>query len=294
MRVIIPALLAVCAVSQPALALCDVDAAQPAKSCVRPGKLDPHMVTAAYDPAQVYAIHVPQGQTLALTLSPDETATDGFGADKNQLRADISGNVVIYGAGDTPVQPRPLFVRSRSLDGTRQRTYALMVDTRPVDTAEVSFTFTYPGEVSAAAAAAWRQAKAQREQKAVAAQLAAAQGHMEGDSNVKYVLQGKTAADWNLLPTREVSDNGRDTHFRFPGNMQVPIIYAADADGKNPKVVQSDFNSETGVATVHVLSPAFHLVDGDTLLCVFNRAYDPIGVRSATGTISPDIERVTR
>jgi type IV secretion system protein VirB9 len=288
------ALLAVCALSHPAMALCDIDVEHPAQSCVRPGKLDPRMVTAAYDPAQVYAVHVPQGQTLALTIAADEVATDGFGADKTILRADVSGNVVVFVSGDAPVLPRPLFVRSRAIDGSRQRTYALLVDARPFDKAEVSFTFTYPADDAARRAAAWRQMQAQRDQKAIAAQLAAAQGRMEGDGNVKYVLQGKTAADWNLLPTRQVSDNGEDTHFLFPGNMAVPIIYAADADGKNPKVVQSTFNSETGVATVHALAPVFHLVDGDTLLCVFNRAYNPIGVRSETGTISPGIQRVTK
>jgi hypothetical protein len=64
-----------------------------------PGVMDPRMVTAAYDPAQVFAVHVPQGQTLAMTLSLNEIATDGFGSDPKMLRADLSGNVVMLWSG---------------------------------------------------------------------------------------------------------------------------------------------------------------------------------------------------
>ena len=280
MRPLIAAALA-CAVGGPAMAL-----QEPA-----PGKLDPRMVTAAYDPAQVYAVHVPQGQTLAITLSPTEIATDGFGGDPKMLRSDLSGNVVLLWSGDAPVPARSVFIRTRSVDGAKTRTYALLVDTRPPEQAALSFTFTYPADDAAAKAAQWRIARADREQKAAKALLAASSGAT--DTNLRYVLQGEKTADWDLLPTREVSDNSTDTHFQFPGGMRVPIIYAVNPDGKEA-VVEPTFNSQTGVATVHQLARVFHLRDGDALLCVFNRAYDAIGVRSDTGTISPDVERVTK
>ncbi len=269
-----------CLVAAPALALQEPTA----------GKLDARMVTANYDPSQVYAVHVPQGQTLAVTVSPDEIVTDGFGADGKSLRADLAGNTVMLWSGDIQVAPRSMFIRTRMPDG-KARTYALLVDTRPPNQADLSFTFTYPAAEAAKRADQWRAARAFREQKATQAALDAASG--ASDSNVRYVLQGKNPADWDLLPTREVSDNGTDTHFHFPGSMRVPIIYAVNPDGKEA-VVEPTFNSKTGVATVHQLARAFHLRDGDAILCVFNRAFDPIGRRSATGTISSDVERVTR
>ena len=269
-----------CLVAAPALALQEPT----------PGKLDPRMVTADYDASQVYAVHVPQGQTLAVMVSPDEIVTDGFGADGKSLRADLAGNTVMLWSGDIQVAPRSMFIRTRMPDG-KARTYALLVDTRPPNQADLSFTFTYPAAEAAKRAAQWRVARADREQKATQAALNAASG--ASDSNVRYVLQGQNPADWDLLPTREVSDNGTDTHFHFPGAMRVPIIYAVNPDGKEA-VVEPTFNSKTGVATVHQLARAFHLRDGDALLCVFNKAFDPIGPRSATGTISPDVERVTR
>ncbi len=280
MRSLILAATCACVAAGPALALEEPD----------PGKLDPRMVTAAYNPAQVYAVHIPQGQTLAIALAPDEIATDGFGGDGKTLRADLSGNTVLLWSGDTPVTPRSMFIRSRTSDG-KARTYALLVDTRPPAQAALSFTFTYPADETAKRAAQWRVIRADREQKATQAALAAASG--ASDSNVRYVLQGKEPADWDLLPTREVSDNGTDTHFHFPGAMRVPIIYAVNPDGKEA-VVEPTFNSQTGVATVHQVARVFHLRDGDALLCVFNKAFDPVGIRSATDTISPDVERVTK
>jgi type IV secretion system protein VirB9 len=75
--------------------------------------------------------------------------------------------------------------------------------------------------------------------------------------------------------------------------MRLPVIYVVNPDGKEA-VAEPTFNSETGVATVHQLARVFHLRDGDALLCVFNRAYDPVGVRSTTGTIATTVARVTK
>lgn len=279
MRPIIVAAMA-CTLAGPALALQEPS----------PGKLDPRMVTANYDPAQVFAVHVPQGQTLAISLSPTEIATDGFGGDATTLRSDLSGNVVLLWSGNEAVSPRSVFIRSRLADG-KMRTYALLVDTRPADQAALSFTFVYPSDDAAARASRWHQIVADREEKATKAALEAASGATDG--NLRYILQGEKTQDWDLLPTREVSDNGTDTHFHFPGAMRVPIIYAVNPDGKEA-VVEPTFNSQTGVATVHQLARVFHLRDGDALLCVFNKAFDAVGIRSTTGTISPDVERVTR
>jgi type IV secretion system protein VirB9 len=264
-----------------------------------PGKLDPRMVTAVYNPSQVFAVHVPQGQTLAITLSPNEIATDAFGGDKDSLRADPNGNVVMFWTGANPVAPRTIFIRSRTVDGTNKtRTYSLLVDSRPPEQADIGFTFTYPDEEAAERAEKLKkiladkaaEKKAQEDQAAHAALEAA---NLQQDTNYRFVLQGKGTADWNLLPTREVSDNSTDTHFRFPGSMRVPIIYALNPDGKEA-VADYTFNSQTGVATVHQLARVFHLRDGDALLCIFNKGFDPVGVRSQTGTVSPDVERATQ
>ena len=98
------------------LAACACVAAVPALALQEPtpGKFDPRMVTVDYNPAQVYAVHIPQGQTLAITLAPDEIATDGFGADNKSLRSDVSGNTVLLWSSDnTSIAPRSMFIRSR-------------------------------------------------------------------------------------------------------------------------------------------------------------------------------------
>lgn len=255
-----------------------------------PGKLDPRMTTAAYDPAQVYAVHVGQGQTYAVALCPSDDAREAFGADKDTLKAAPSGNTVILGAGSAQVAPRPIFIRASTKDGG-SRTYAILVDTKPVSEAALSLAFTCPAEDRAKQAAAWQAAKTAKEQKAAEAALSQARG--DADGNFKYTLQGEKVADWDLLPTRQVSDDGASTHFRFPGNMRVPIIYAMTPDG-HEAVSDYTFDSKTGVATVHQLARQFRLRDGDALLCVRNLAFDAVGVRSETGTASPNVERVVK
>jgi type IV secretion system protein VirB9 len=255
-----------------------------------PGKLDPHMVTAAYNPSQVYNLHVPQGQTAQIVFAPTEAVVNCFGFDNTILRVFPTGNIAAIWGGPHAVQPRTVFFVTRTAEGSL-RTYAFLIDTQPRDAADYSMTFTYPGDIAAYRAAVWRRQQAQREQRSAEAALAAASG--AGDSNFKYVLQGKAAADWNLLPTREVSDNGTETHFHFPGNMRMPIIYAVNQDGKEA-IVDPTFDSRTGTATVHQLAPEYHLRDGDALLCVFNRAFDPVGVRIPTNTVSSGVERITR
>lgn len=256
------------------------------------GKIDKKMTTAKYVPGQTYVIHIPQGQTFAIALSQAETNPTAFGADKSILLARPTHNIVMLWSGDTPVKGRPMFIVSPLSDGTT-RVYTLLVDTVPPAEAQRSLTFTYPAEEAALAAVAWKRRQAEKERKAAEEALARAGPRMETDTNQAYVLQGETREDWDLLPSQEVSDNGTDTHFRFPGNMRVPLIYVGRPGGKDA-IADYTFDSATGIASVHQLAREFHLRgDNDALLCVFNVRYDPVGVRSPTGTVSPDVERVT-
>lgn len=294
------AVLLMAGMTGPALALKEGDPVKDAKGNI----IDPFVVSAVYVPGQVYAVHLPQGQTTIITLGATETAMDAWCADKTILRADPVGNtVVIYtGATSAPIAPRSMIIRSQLADG-KPRTYLIMLDTQPVDgsgkTPEINFQFRYPAEEAAQRAsvniARWKQASAWRAEQAAKAALSSAAG--APDTNFKYVLQGETPGDWNLLPTREVSDNNTETHFHFPGDMQIPLIYTVDSCKKpvpNEAVTEPTFNNETGIATVHQLSPAFLLRKGDDIMCILNRAYDPVGTRGQTGTISTEVERVIR
>lgn len=103
-------------------------------------------------------------------------------------------------------------------------------------------------------------------------------------TNRHYTLQGASS----IAPIDVWNDN-RSTYFRFAANSTVPAVYIVGEDGKQKLV---EFNGTPGdVLVVHAVSPQFVLRQGDLVTCVYNEAYDPVGVRPATNTDSPHVER---
>ncbi len=107
-----------------------------------------------------------------------------------------------------------------------------------------------------------------------------------GPRNWRYSAQGSTALEPNA-----VYDNGKITTFAFSGNQEMPAIYIENSDGTEslvPKTIEAD------LVRVHAISRKFILRRGGDVLCVFNEAYDPLGINPDTNTTSPSVERVTR
>ena len=107
-----------------------------------------------------------------------------------------------------------------------------------------------------------------------------------GPRNWRYSAQGAEA-----LEPQSVYDNGKITTFSFAGNQEMPAIYMENSDGSEtlvPKTVDGN------LVMVHALSRKFILRRGKDVLCVFNEAYDRIGINPATNTTSPSVERIVR
>ena len=98
-----------------------------------------------------------------------------------------------------------------------------------------------------------------------------------------YSVQGAS----DLQPS-EVTDNGRFTVLRFPANQPLPSIFAVSADGEE-SLVPFDVRGEFVV--IHAVVPGLRLRRGQSVLCIFNEAYDPRGVAFGTGTASPIVDR---
>lgn len=272
-----------------ALALAGTIATGPAWALDAPsaGRADPRMQTAAYMPNQIYPITLEVGHTTAITVSDKEVITDIWGSDSADLKSDMSDHFAFLKA-QREFTSRSLYIRTRRDTGESQL-YVFQVQAVAAgnDTNSYDLRFTYPADELAAKKAAWTKAAAERAKRLAAEKLAQVQ---DPPSNFRYVLQGLTAADWNLLPTRQVYDDGAATYFVFPGSMRVPVIYVVNPDGKEA-VADYVFNSATGIATVHQLAAQWRLRDGDAELCVFNKAFDPVGVTNTTGTSSPHVIR---
>lgn len=288
MRVIAATVVLVCSASVQAMALTTPAA----------GKLDARMTTAAYNPAEVYAVHVGQGQGLAVKLCSGDTAIEVYGVPKNIMLAYLSVDTVIFRAGAEQLAGAPIFVRARAADGTTARTYALMADTKPPEDAPLSVAFVCQQEDAAKRNAAWAAGKAARDQKAAEAALKlAAQTRCDGDDklNYAYTLQGKRTEDWELLPSRQVVDDGEQTRFCVGGLQRVPVIYIINPDGKEA-VVKNTFDPSTGVITVYQTARDWRMRDGENaVLCVHNLKFSATSpLRSETHTISPNVERIVK
>lgn len=107
-----------------------------------------------------------------------------------------------------------------------------------------------------------------------------------GPRNWRYSAQGAQA-----LEPQAVYDNGKITTFAFVGNQEMPAIYIENSDGSENLVPKS---VDGGLVLVHAISRKFILRRGGDVLCVFNEAYDRIGINPDTNTTSPSVERIVR
>lgn len=107
-----------------------------------------------------------------------------------------------------------------------------------------------------------------------------------GPRNWRYSAQGAQA-----LQPQSVYDNGKVTTFAFLGNQEMPAIYIENSDGSESLVPKS---VDGNLVLVHALSAKFILRKGGDVLCVFNEAYDRVGINPETNTTSPSVERVVK
>lgn len=259
-----------------------------------PGKEDPRMQSALYSPGQITYLHLKIGHTLAIALPSDQIHNESYGSDSAHLRVSVpAGTNLIFLKPIAEMPGKSFFIQATLSDGS-SRLYVFQIDVVATDgdsSDPYTLTFRDPAAAAAAKAAAWRTWKAQQEEKARQADLVAA-ANAAIDTNFKYVLQGKTLGDWNLLPTRQVGDDGTNTHFHFPGQ-HAPNVYVVSPDG-HETVPDCTPNSATGVTTCHQLAVQWRLRDGDSELCVWNKAYNPVSTPTPSNTSSPNYDRVLR
>ena len=107
-----------------------------------------------------------------------------------------------------------------------------------------------------------------------------------GPRNWRYSAQGSHA-----LEPQSVYDNGKITTFAFVGNQEMPAIYMENSDGSESLVPKS---IDRDLVMVHAISRKFILRRGKDVLCIFNEAYDRVGINPDTNTTSPSVKRVVK
>jgi type IV secretion system protein VirB9 len=267
-----------------------------------PGPEDSRMRNIAYDPNQVYHLSTAAGATLVVSFAPDETVTQVAVTDSKDLKASPAKNFLFF-KSQTPLSPQPVVVLTTNTQGQMRR---YVFEVTALNTTAMgagspgiyySVQFTYPADEAArrraTALAAWKQRQAAATAQAAQQQAALAHQTLEdqakdpfsGPRNWKYVGKGaKSLAPLNTW------DNGFSTVFEFPGNMRMPAILMINPDGKE---ATPNYVVKGNLIEVDAVAKQWRLRDGNTVLCVFNRAFNPIGNNPGTGTTSADVLRVT-
>ena len=268
-----------------------------------PGRQDARMRYLAYNPGQVVHLSTAVGATLVVAFGSWETVTAVAVTDSKNLKAMPKGNFLFLKSQEAlPLQPAIVLT---STEGGEMRRYVFEITTVPAESLSVtapgiyySVQFTYPADDAArqSAAAAVQAAKDLAEAQARAAQYQLQMAHQEmeqkardpfsGERNWHYVAQGNRT----LLPL-EIFDNGYSTVFRFPGNVRIPSVFVVNPDGKE---ATPNYAVKGDLVQVDSVARGWRLRDGQTVLAIWNRAFDPVGKNPETETTSPNVQRVIK
>ena len=269
------------------------------------GRYDTRMRYVAYNPGQVVHLSTLIGDTLVVSFAPTETVVAVAETDTIHLAAVPKGNYLFL-KPSAALTLQPIIVLTQRQDGSLRRyVFEIETETETVKDAGIgngangvffSVQFTYPADEAAATAARQAAAAAQtaklnelalvKAQNAAAASLLAQQrtDPFSGPRNYKYVAKG----DRSLTPVA-VWDNGYSTVLQFPGNERIPAIFVIDPDGKE---ATASYSVHGNAVQVGQTAREIRLRDGDTVLNIYNLAYNRVGQNPGTGTTSPEVRRV--
>lgn len=198
-----------------------------------------------------------------------------------------AGNILFLKPRENQPVTNISVVTTRRDGSTRSYQMELTVRDGSVEVGQITYFYVkyrYPADE----AERRRQAAAAR---AISAQTRAAENvlaihEVYGPRNWRYSAQGAQA-----LEPQSVYDNGKVTTFAFIGNQEMPAIYIENSDGSESLVPKS---VDGNLVLVHAISRKFILRSGGDVLCVFNEAYDRVGINPDTNTTSPSVERVVK
>ena len=261
----------------------------------QPGQLDSRVRYVPYESGNVVDVWTAPGAAMVIQFSPTEKVISVAASDSVYLSAQPVNNFLFF-KPMAVLAPQPVYVLCQRADGSLRR-YDFQFETKTATLgagANVDYTvvFTYPTQTyrrelaaqRAAAARAVRQAAKDRLLEASDVMNARTVDKYEGPRNYHYVARG----DLSLKPSL-VWDNGYSTVFRFPGNQRIPSIYEMQPDGKEASVNMS-VHGDTVV--VPGTAPEWWLRDGHTVLDIYDLAWNPIGSKPGTHTISPAVQRL--
>jgi type IV secretion system protein VirB9 len=245
--------------------------AQPSRPELRP---DPRIRVVPYRADAVYRLRGYVGYQIDITFAPDERFV-GLGV------GDSKGVTIAADINHLFLKPRAAHVATNLTVLTNRRTYLFDYQVQPQSPdpsgADVIYAlrFEYPAEAASAAS---------RRRSRVATELAAARA--DRPRNYDYWYCG----DPSLKPVAAWDDGVRTT-LVFGAHAELPAVFAVGEDGSESLV---NFDVESGRIVVQRVARRLLLRRGKLTGCIVDRAFTGGGDRLSSGTIAPNVERVTR
>jgi type IV secretion system protein VirB9 len=256
------------------LSACCMCAVAAAFARAQPRLPDPRIRVVPYRTDLVYRLRGYVGYQIDITFAPGERFV-GLGV------GDAKGVTFASDANHLFLKPSAAHVATNLTVLTTRRTYLFdyEADPRPPDPsgADVIYAlrFEYPASIVSAAAGVRRQ---------VETDLAGARGARPRNYDYWY------CGDASLKPVA-AWDDGVQTTLVFGARTELPAVFAANEDGSESLV---NFNVEAGHIVVQRVSRRLILRRGELAGCIVDRAFSGGGERLATGTLAPNVERLTR
>ena len=249
----------------------------------KPGPADRRVSFVDYDPWQVVRLNGALRMATQVQFAADETIANVAVGDSLGWEVAAEG-ASLFVKPRGPAAPTNLIVTTRRGDEARHYAFALTVAPQAQPTSPFVIRFRYPGDEQARLAAALAAQAKTLETRVIDLKLEHAV--LEGARNLAYEAQGASS-----LQPSEVSDNGRFTVLRFPANQALPAIYQVDAGGTESL---ASFDVRGEFVVLHAVAPQWRLRRGRDVLCLYNRAFDPYGVTTGTGTATSGVKRTDK
>ncbi|NPD70336.1 TrbG/VirB9 family P-type conjugative transfer protein (plasmid) [Lichenicola cladoniae] len=277
-RSLVLATVASCALAGPALAVQTPHA----------GRYDSRVRVVAYNPMNVVRVIGGTFASTEIMFAPGESITQVAIGDADAWLAGPTGNLLFLKPTEVRAPTNAQVVTRRPDGSFRSYQFELVAHAGTVDEpaagAQFAINFVYPDDARQEADEADRKRQSGADE--LVAQNRLAVDFYYGPRNWRYTAQGSTA-----IQPLEVSDNGRLTAFRFPGNMTLPTIYTVATDGQEGIV---PYTMHGDLAVVSTTAREFRLRYGHDVLRVFDLAFNPIGQNPGTGTTDASVVRTVR
>jgi type IV secretion system protein VirB9 len=265
LRILILAVWCICSLAAP------VVWAQPFRAALQP---DPRIRVVPYRADAVYRLRGYVGYQIDIRFAPEERFLGlGVGDSKGVAFAAEGNNLFL--------KPRASHVATNLAVLTDRRTYLFYyeVDPEPPDPSGADVIYALRFEYPTAPARA-----GSRERLLVQTDLLAAR--RSRPRNYDYWYCGSPS----LRPVA-AWDDGVQTTLVFGAHMELPAVFTSNEDGSESLV---NFDVQGGRIVVQRVARRFIVRRGKLAGCIVDRAFEGGGERLSSGTIAPDVQRVTR